>query len=160
MQRYDWNHLNKQQVGAYAEYFVKMEFTMHGFQVYRTEVDDRGIDFVVRYERGPFLQVQVKALRSDSGYVFLQKSKFQLADDLYLALGLLLESQPPKLYLIPSTVWLAPNTVFVSRDYEGLKSLPEWGLTVSRNNLAALEQYDFGSQIARLVERASWAEDR
>ena len=34
MQRYDWDRLNKLQVGAYAEYFVKMELTMYGFQVY------------------------------------------------------------------------------------------------------------------------------
>lgn len=42
--RHAWSKLNKQQVGAYAEYFFKMEFTMAGFQVYSTEVDDRGID--------------------------------------------------------------------------------------------------------------------
>ena len=48
MPRYKWSILNNQQVEAYTEYFVKMELTMHGFQVYSTEVDDRGIDFVVR----------------------------------------------------------------------------------------------------------------
>jgi len=55
MQQYIWSILNKQQVGAYAEYFVKMELTMYGFQVYGTEVDDRGIDFVARHDLGPFL---------------------------------------------------------------------------------------------------------
>ena len=40
MPRYCWNQLNSQQVGAYAEYFVKMEFTRHGFQVFKPEVDD------------------------------------------------------------------------------------------------------------------------
>jgi hypothetical protein len=55
--RYSWNALNRQQIGAFAEYFVKMELTMLGFQVYSTEVDDRGIDFVVRYEKGPFLSI-------------------------------------------------------------------------------------------------------
>lgn len=56
--------MNKQQVGAFTEYFVKMELTMYGFQVYGTEVDDRGIDFVARYEHGRFIEVQVKSLRS------------------------------------------------------------------------------------------------
>ena len=65
MLRYNWSCLNKQQIGTYAEYFVKMELTMYGFQVYTTEVDDRGIDFVARYERGPFYQVQVKSIRSN-----------------------------------------------------------------------------------------------
>ena len=42
MPRYNWKPLNNQQVGSYVEYFVKMELTMYGFEVYTTEVDDRG----------------------------------------------------------------------------------------------------------------------
>ena len=55
--RFDWKKLNRQQVGAFSEYFVKMELTMYGFQVYGSEVDDRGIDFVARYEKGPYFYV-------------------------------------------------------------------------------------------------------
>lgn len=73
MERYIWSRLNKQQVGAFTEYFVKMELTMYGFQVYETEIDDRGIDFIARYEYGPFIEVQVKPLRS-YGYVFIPKT--------------------------------------------------------------------------------------
>jgi hypothetical protein len=43
MQKYDWTRLNHLQVGKYAEYFVKMEFTLYGFDVYSREVDDRGV---------------------------------------------------------------------------------------------------------------------
>jgi len=70
MKPYQWNHLNTQQVGKYAEYFYKMELTMYGFHVFTTEVDNRGIDFVARYEQGPFIEVQVKSLRG-MGYVFM-----------------------------------------------------------------------------------------
>jgi len=59
MQRYQWAKLNEQQVEAYAEYFVKMELTMYGFQAYETEVDDRGIDFVARFENGPLLKCRL-----------------------------------------------------------------------------------------------------
>jgi hypothetical protein len=48
MERYEWNRLSPLQVGRYAEYLVKMEFTLYGFDVYTAEVDDKGIDFVVR----------------------------------------------------------------------------------------------------------------
>jgi hypothetical protein len=75
LERYKWSGLTKQQVGAYVEYFVKMELTMFGFQVYGTEVDDRGVDFIAQFGDGPFLKIQVKSVR-DSGYVFLEKSKF------------------------------------------------------------------------------------
>lgn len=150
MQHYAWSRLNKQQVGAYAEYFVKMELTMYGFQVYSTEVDDRGIDFVARYDSGAFIEVQVKSLRA-LGYVFLPKTKFVLSDSLYVALSLLFEGQPPELYLVPSRVWETPNAVFVSRDYgEGLKSMPEWGLNISQRNMAALEPYRFENAVKKL----------
>lgn len=150
MHRYNWEKLNKQQVGTYTEYFVKMELTMYGFQVYTTEVDDRGIDFVVRYETNPFIEVQVKSLRK-MGYVFMQKTKFELKENLYLALGLLFQDEPPKLYLIPSTAWLSPNSLFSGKDYEGLKSKPEWGLNISLKNMPLLEEYRFEDTIQRLL---------
>ena len=43
--------LTGSKIGKYAEYFVKMEFTQFGFDVYSSEVDDGGIDFVVRKEQ-------------------------------------------------------------------------------------------------------------
>jgi hypothetical protein len=156
MRRYQWSSLNKQQVGAYAEYFVKMEFTMYGFQVYRTEVDDRGIDFVARYRQGPFIAVQVKSLRTH-GYVFMEKTKFPLHRDTYLALGLLNEGQAPALFLIPSEIWLAPTAVFVDRNYEGLKSKPEWGLNVTEKNMPVLKAYAFETTLDRLVHQAEGA---
>ena len=150
MQRYMWKGLNKQQVGAFAEYFVKMELTMFGFQVYSTEVDDRGIDFVIRYDAGHFIEVQVKSLR-DLGYVFMQKSKFKPNENLYLALALLFEGEPPKLFLIPSIVWNSPSGPFVNHEYgNGLKSEPEWGLNVSRKNMDQLEAYRFDESVEKL----------
>lgn len=150
MKRYIWSSLNKQQVGAYAEYFVKMELTMYGFQVYGTEVDDRGIDFVARHDHGPFIEVQVKSLRSAS-YVFMQKEKFVLREHLYLAPGLLLDEQPPELYLIPSIVWKEGNAAFVNRDYEGRKSKPEWGLNISKKNMVLLEPYRFEQAVEKIL---------
>ncbi len=110
--RYNWKNLNRQQVGAFSEYFVKMEMTMYGFQVYSTEVDDRGIDFVARYKNGPFISIQVKSIR-EKGYVFMQKEKFELSHDLHLALAILREGAEPRLFLIPSEEWKKPNELLV-----------------------------------------------
>jgi len=151
MSRYQWKTLNKIQVGTYAEYFVKMELTMHGFQVYTTEVDDRGIDFVARAAGGPFVEVQVKSSRG-TGYIFMEKTKFLLSPTLHLALVLFTDGLEPVLYMVPSTVWSEPNNIFVSRDYdkEGQKSKPEWGINLSRKNLTALEPYRFEKTLASL----------
>ncbi len=74
----------------------------------------------------------------------------ELGFSLYLALGLFFEGQPPELYLVPSRVWEMPNGVFVSRDYEGLKSKPEWGLNVSQRNTAVLDPYRFETMMEQL----------
>lgn len=139
MARYQWKSLSTLQVGRYAEYFVKMDLTMYGYEVFSSEVDDRGIDFIAR-GGGGFLEIQVKASRNLS-YVFVRKEDFPLTPDRLIALVLLEDGKEPELYLIPMTAWAEPNRLFVSRDYDGLKSKPEWGLNLSLTNLPLLEPY-------------------
>lgn len=152
MLRYQWSRLNKQQIGAYAEYFVKMEFTMYGFQVYETEIDDRGIDFITRFNDGPFLEMQVKSLRS-FGYVFAQKDKFSLCENRFMAFVLFLDESPPSIFLIPSKEWEVENKLLVNRVYDGLKSKPEWGLNVSRKNMPILDQYGFEKTVDYICQK-------
>lgn len=153
MNRYIWSKLNKLQVGTFVEYYVKMEFAMYGFQVYTSEVDDRGLDFVARYKKSNFLAIQVKSLRKETGYVFMTKDYFEPNPNLYLVLGLLSEGNMPKLYLIPSIVWSKPDGVFVDRTYgDGYKSKPEWGLNLSKKNMHIIEQYQFDNVIQSLID--------
>lgn len=149
LSRYKWSRLNHLQVGRYAEYFVKMEFTLFGFQVYTSEVDDRGIDFVVRYGFASFFEIQVKSSRA-LNYIFFAKDKFVLRSSLLAAVVLLIEEQPPLLFLIPSLTWQQPNLLMVSRDYEGKQSKPEWGLNLSTKNLALLEPFAFENVVAKM----------
>ena len=150
---HDWSKLNHLQVGRYAEYFVKMAFTKAGLDVYTAEVDDKGIDFVIRRDADTYFDVQVKSVRG-MNYVFFPKDKFVLADNLWAAVVIFLEGELPRLYLIPATVWRTPTALLVSRDYEGKKSKPEWGLNLSKKNLPLLEPYAFDRQIGRLVGTA------
>ncbi|MBP1615460.1 MAG: hypothetical protein H6Q13_2908, partial [Bacteroidetes bacterium] len=69
--------LNKLQLGRYAEYYAKMEFASYGFEVYTSEVDDHGIDFIVKSKDGSFFEIQVKSVRQ-IGYVFMQKEKWNI----------------------------------------------------------------------------------
>lgn len=151
MGRYSWSRLNRQQVGRFAEYFVKMEFALHGFEIYASEVDDRGIDFVVRYGTGIFHEVQVKSVR-ETKYVFMRKNVFPLTANRLLALVLLPEEEAPDLYLIPASAWLKPTPLLVGRDYEDRKSGPEWGIQISHRSQRELEQYRFGTTVLNLTE--------
>jgi len=126
-----------------------MEFTLFGFDVYAAEVDDRGVDFVIRKGDDTYYDVQVKSVRG-LNYIFFQKDKFNPRANLLAAIVLFFDGEVPQLYLIPSTAWLEPNALLVSHDYEGKKSKPEWGLNLSKKNLPLLAQFAFDQVIHRL----------
>ena len=153
MNRHDWAHLNHLQVGRYAEYLAKMEFTLHGFDVYGAEVDDKGIDFVIRRATDRFYDVQVKSLRPKKGasHAFLPKSTFELRDTQLAVLVLFEQEKPPELFLLPSLAWTKPSALLVSRDYEGsMKSRPEWGIQISGKARPLLNAFAFEKQVDKL----------
>lgn len=152
MQRYDWESLNPRQIGKYAEYFVKMELTMHGLDIYTPEVDDKGIDFIARKRADKYWEVQVKSVYK-SKYIFFPKSKFETdRANLLVAVVLFVASEVPSIYLIPVQAWKTPNSLFVSRDFseDGRKSTPEWGIQLSKKNMPLLSHYAFELRVGTL----------
>lgn len=149
MKKLQWSELNHLQLGRYAEYLAKMEFTLYGFDVYTAEVDNKGIDFVIRTEQFQYYDVQVKSSRNLT-YIFFPKDKFNLRPNLLAAVALFKENKPPDMYIIPSVVWRNPTALFVYREYEGKKSQPEYGLNLSLKNLPELEQYLFEHRVSTL----------
>lgn len=148
MNKYDWDRLNPLQIGKYAEYFVKMEFTLYGFDVYTSEVDDKGIDFIIcNSNHDLYFDIQVKSVRNFN-YIFFRKEYFAPRRNLLAAIVIFINYQAPVLYLIPSLSWLEKNSLFVSRDYEpSLKSKPEWGLNLSKKNWGLLSDFEFEKAI-------------
>ncbi len=153
MNRCDWSRLNQLPVGRFSEYLARIEFTLFGLDVCGSEVDDKGIDILVRAAPGRYYDVQVKLLRPP-GYVYTRKDRFLLRPGNLLTLALWRQEVPPDLYLIPATAWLDPGPPFVDCDYEGRKSAPGRGLTVSGGTMMLLEQYRFASRVQRLLSLA------
>jgi len=148
-EKFDWGKLNHLQLGRYAEYFTKMEFTLLGFDVYEPEVDDKGIDFIIRKDENKFYEIQVKSIFKGN-YTFMSKDKFILRTNLYLVLVLFNEGKSPELYLIPSNAWLQKDELLVNFDYIGKKSKPEWGINLSRKNFPKLSKYKFDKVVKTL----------
>jgi len=149
MEKFRWQHLNHLQIGRYAEYLIKMELVSYGFDIYTSEVDDRGIDFVIRINCDKYYDVQVKSIRN-LNYIFFSKKKFKLSDNLFAAIVIFVEGKPPELYLIPSKRWESQDSLFVNREYENKKSEPEWGLNLSKKNIPLLSEYSFKKSIENL----------
>ncbi|WP_173427737.1 DUF4365 domain-containing protein [Aneurinibacillus tyrosinisolvens] len=150
----NWSQLNPLQLGRYAEYFAKMEFASYGSEVYTTEVDDHGVDFVVKDKNGRFCEIQVISLR-EKGYIFTPKSKFDITNkNLYLTVLIFKEGKMPDIFLIPAEAWAVPNEVFVDRNYDkpGQTSKPEYGINISQRNYSILEIFKFEDSIIDFVE--------
>jgi len=147
--RYKWTRLNHLQLGRYAEYFAKMEFTLHGFDVFTAEVDDKGIDFVIRLDN-QYFDIQVKSVRGNN-YIFFTKEKFVLRKNLLATILLFEDSKEPLIYLIPSLEWQNPNGLLVNRDYLNKKSKPEWGISITQKNRNLLELYQFDKVIDKII---------
>jgi len=139
-----WRHLNHLQLGKYAEYYSKMEMIRQGWDVYSAEIDDKGIDFVLRTGSSGYHDVQVKSLRwPKSQYTFIPEEKIELRKNYLVLLVLFEEGAMPFLYIIPSLVWKTPNSIFVHHKYAGLKSKPEFGIQIPKKARHELDRYTF-----------------
>ena len=120
-----------------------MEFILLGCDVFTSEVDDHGIDLVVRTRQGHHYDVQVKSFRSKSEttpYVYVQKSLFPIEATRLLALIQFIDGQSPTMFLIQAGRDGVPHAVLESRDFVGKQSDPEWGLTLSKRKLVQLSE--------------------
>lgn len=145
-----WIELSALQIGRYAEYFAKMEFTSYGFDVYTSEVDDHGVDFIAKNAAGDYFEVQVKSVRNDN-YVFIRKDKIELDKKHLVCFIRYVDGVLPECYVFPSTVWEKPDgALFLSRDYDGKKSPPEYGLSV-KGRVDQLKQYDAARMLPTLL---------
>lgn len=140
----NWSKLNHLQLGRYAEYYAKMEFASYGFEVYTSEVDDHGVDFVAKIPgENKFYEVQVKSVR-DYGYIYMAKSKMpELSADRLVCYLHFIDGKLPDVFVIPAVAWKNPNAVLVDRKYDkpGQKSEPEWGINISKKNYDLLADY-------------------
>lgn len=139
-----WSKLNHLQLGRYAEYYAKMEFASYGFEVYTSEVDDHGVDFIAKLPgKNRFFEVQVKSVR-DYGYIYMSKSKMpELSENRLVCYLHFIDGQLPDVFVIPAIAWSTPNAVLVDRKYDkpGQKSEPEWGINISKKNYHLLDEY-------------------
>ena len=107
----NWSELSHLQLGRYAEYYAKMEFASYGYDVYTSEVDDHGVDFVARNpDDGQYYEIQVKAVRN-LDYVYIRKDKMVISPTRLIYLCLFSDGTLPACYVIPSWTWNNPNAL-------------------------------------------------
>ena len=118
------------------------------FEVFTSELDDHGVDFIAHHPKdNTYYEIQVKSIR-DYNYVFVTKDKMESLSGGELPANRLVcllrfeDGKLPEVYIIPAKAWEKPNDLLKDKDYDGLKSKPEWGINVSRKNLDLLKEYE------------------
>ena len=102
----------------------------------------------VRTPTGRALEVFVSTQRV-GGYVFWTKRRLQPASNRFAAIVLLADAEVPAVYLVPSTEWRSASPPFTDRDNVGKQSEPEYGISLARSSLPALQRYGWDETSAR-----------
>lgn len=138
-------------LGRTGELLVASEFIQNNFDVFSAEVDDKGIDLVVKNGCGAYFDIQVKS--TNQTYVFMRKKVFVPRKNLFVALLILDKKGNKNFALIPSLEFKKKNKppFLKDKDYEGKKSPPEYGIQTSDTHLGEiLKQYSFSKVIKNL----------
>ena len=134
-----WSQLGRQELIALGRTLVTDRLESLGCTV-EAPSSRIGGKLDVRTPSGCSIEVFVSTQRV-GGYVFWTKRRFQPASNRFAAIVLLADAEDPDLYVVPSTEWLTAAPPLTDRPNVGKKSEPEYGISVARSSLAALERY-------------------
>ena len=89
---------------------------------------------------GRSLEVFVSTQRL-GGYVFWTKRRFTPASNRFAVIVLLADADDPEVYLVPSIEWRKASPPLTDRPNVGKRSEPEYGISLARSSLPALQRY-------------------
>lgn len=148
-------------VGEFGAQLVRLNFTVNEIDTFIPLIDDKAIDFIARINERSYYDIQVKTIRlTKERYFYETKVKWghTIRPNLLIAFVILQANKAPTILLIKGSNWTdesSNNKIFANRDYEGKKSLPEWGLTINVKNLEYLAgKYDIDMVLTDLKENA------
>lgn len=146
--RFQFDDLNTIQKGSFGEAFARMAFTLERFEVYSSEYDDRGIDFVARSPSGIFYVVQVKTTDPKSN-PFIFQSKFQRESNFIFAAVRINNRCLPELYVARGTDW-EEHGGFLHFNPSGGKSGPYYEMRFATKHASERLHFEFSRYVKAL----------
>ncbi len=131
--------------------FMKSELKKAQIKVSDNESRREAVGFNIKVKSGNSYQLFFKSI--DFGIersIKISKQDLgELKDNLLIGLVLLIESEAKVLYLIPSTIFLNPNSIFRSNDVM-LEHLSNWEISLFSNAIPVLSKYALENMIDKL----------
>ena len=155
MPKLKWSELSPMQLGRYAEYYAKMEFASYGFEVYSSEVDDHGVDFIAKSPiDNVFYEIQVKSTRRFNPVIIPESKMPELKNERLVCYLHFTDGQLPSFFVIPSIAWESGESTLVYHKYDkGQKSNPEYVINLSKKHLDWLDKYSSDFVLGELIKK-------
>lgn len=131
--------------------FMKSELEKAQIKVSNDESGREVVDFIIEPKSGKKCQLIFKSIDfgTERNIKIPKQDLGELKENLLIGLVLLIESEAKVLYLIPSTVFLNPNSIFISNDVM-LAHLSNWEISVFTNAIPELSKYALEKMIDKL----------
>ena len=122
--------------------FMKSELKKAQIEVSEKESGREAVDFILKANNGNSYQLFFQSINFgiERSIKIPKQDLGELNENLLFGLVLLIESEAKVLYLIPSTVFLNPNSIFKSNDVM-LAHLSNWEISVYTNAIPELSKY-------------------
>lgn len=134
-----WSQLGRQELIALGKTIVIERLENLGCTV-KPRSSRIGGKLDVETPSGRSVEVFVSTQRL-GGYVFWTKRRFEPASNRFAAIVLLADAEDPAVYLVPSTEWRSASPPLTDRPNVGKRSEPEYGISLARSSLPALQRY-------------------
>lgn len=140
-----WSRLSRQELVGLGRAIVTDRLESLGCTV--TPPSSRsGSKLDVETPSGRPLEVFVSTQRL-GGYVFWTKRRFTPARNRFAAIVLLADADEPDVYLVPSTEWRSASPPLTDRPNIGTRSEPEYGISLARSSVPALQRYAWNDRV-------------
>jgi hypothetical protein len=148
--------LNNIQKGSFGVAYSKMAFTLEGFEVYNSEYDDRGVDFVIQSKSSQFFLVQVKSTIDDNANPFIKKNKFQVSENFVFCVVRIIDGKEPILYIARGSDWKEKSKKCDCLHYnqKGGESGPYYEIRFASKYKNQLKNFEFQTYIKKLKTRS------
>ena len=146
-----WSKLNRQELIALGRNVVTERLERLGCTV-RSPSSRSGGKLDLETPSGRSVEVFVSTQRL-GGYVFWTKRRFTPPADRFAAIVLLTDAETPDVYLVPSTEWRSASPPLTDRPNVAKRSEPEYGLSLARSSLPALQRYSWDEKSASKLLR-------
>ncbi|MFD2727817.1 hypothetical protein [Hyunsoonleella rubra] len=130
---------------------MKSELKKAQFEVINNESGREAVDFNIKSINGNSYQFFFQSIDfgTERSIKIPKHDLGDLSENLLIGLVLLIDSEAKVLYLIPSTVFLNPNSIFKSNDVM-LEHLSNWEISVFSNAIPELRIYALENMIDKL----------